>query len=132
MGRDETLMELTVPCAPNSAAAVREELRHLDDLGWILGDVMLVASELVNNAITHSGGTPHDVLQISASRRARRLTISVRDPGLSGSRAGPTSATDLQVGGWGLHVVEALSERWGEDRGDGYCVWAEITLPPSP
>jgi anti-sigma regulatory factor (Ser/Thr protein kinase) len=93
---------------------------------------MLVASELVNNAIMHSGGMPHDDLEISASRRAQRLTISVRDPGLSGSRAGPTSATDLQVGGWGLQVVEALCERWGEEREDGYCVWAEITLPPPP
>jgi anti-sigma regulatory factor (Ser/Thr protein kinase) len=125
------LMALTLPCAPSASAAVREELSELDDLGWILGDVMLVASELVNNAIMHSGGLPHHDLEVSASRRAQKLTISVRDPGLSGQNAGPTPPTDGQVGGWGLQIVEALCERWGEERENGYRVWAEINLAMS-
>src|ERR1700742_399896 len=120
LGRDETLMAVTLPCAPSASAAVREELSHLDELGWILGDVMLVASELVNNAVVHSGGMPQHDLEVCASRRADRLTVSVRDPGFSGQRAAPSPATDLQVGGWGMQIVEALSERWGEERGDGY------------
>ena len=124
-------MALTLPCAPSASAAVREELSQHDDLGWILGDVMLVASELVNNAIMHSGGLPHHDLDVSASRRAGTLTISVRDPGLSGQTAKPSPATDRQVGGWGLQIVEALSERWGEEREDGYRVWAEISLAVS-
>ena len=28
----------------------------------------------------------------------------------------------------GLHIVEALCERWGEEREDGYRVWADIDL----
>jgi anti-sigma regulatory factor (Ser/Thr protein kinase) len=127
-GSDKTLMALTLPCAPQASAAVREELSRLDGLGWILGDVMLVASELVNNAIVHSGGTPHHDLRVCASRRAERLIISVRDPGLSGSPAAPAPATDGHVGGWGLRIVETLCERWGEERGDGYRVWAEIKV----
>jgi anti-sigma regulatory factor (Ser/Thr protein kinase) len=122
-------MALTLPCAPNASAAVREELSRLDQLGWILGDVMLVASELVNNAVLHSGGRPHDDLQVLASRRAGRLTVSVRDPGLSGSHAGSPPPTDAQVGGWGLQIIDALCARWGEERDDGYRVWAEIKLP---
>jgi anti-sigma regulatory factor (Ser/Thr protein kinase) len=123
-GREETLMALTLPCAPSASAAVREELSHLDELGWILGDAMLVASELVNNAVLHSGGMPHHDLEVRASRRNGRLILSVRDPGLSGSRAGPVSPADGQVGGWGLQIIEALCERWGEERDDGYHVWA--------
>lgn len=122
-------MTLTVPCVPSSSATVREELSRIDDLGWILGDVMLVASELVNNAVMHSGGMAHHDLQVSASRHEGRLTLSVRDPGLSGTDAGPSPPADPQVGGWGLRIVEALCERWGEQRDDGYCVWAEIVLP---
>jgi len=122
-------MVLTLPCAPSASAAVREELSHLDGLGWILGDVMLVASELVNIAVVHSGGMPHHDLQIRAWRRAGRLTVSVRDPGISGRSAGTRPATDLQMGGWGMQIVEALSERWGEERDDGYRVWAELELP---
>lgn len=125
-GRDETLIALTLPCAPNASAAVRHELRRLDDLGWILGDVMLVASELVNNAVVHSGGAPHHDLEVRAWRGGGRLTVSVRDPGLSGQSAGTRQPT--QQGGWGLQIVEALSERWGEERDDGYRVWADISL----
>jgi len=122
-------MALTLPCAPSAPAVVRDELSQLDDLGWILGDVMLVATELVNNAVVHSGGSPHHELEVCASRNDGRLTISVHDPGLSGRHAGATSSSDLQIGGWGLHIVEALSERWGHERLDGYRVWAELSLP---
>ena len=122
-------MALTLPCAPNAPAAVREGLSRLDGLGWVVGDAMMVASELVNNAVVHSGGMPHDHLEVRASRHAGRLMISVRDPGLSGSRAGPRPPTDLQMGGWGLRLVEALCHRWGEERGEGYHVWAEINVP---
>jgi anti-sigma regulatory factor (Ser/Thr protein kinase) len=128
LGRDETLMALTLPCAPSASAAVREELSRLDELGWILGDVMLVASELVNNAVVHSGATPHHHLHVRASRREGRLIVSVRDPGFSGDSAGPRAQNALQIGGWGLQIVEALCERWGEERDDGYRVWAELNL----
>jgi anti-sigma regulatory factor (Ser/Thr protein kinase) len=128
MGKDETLIALTLPCAPSASATVREELGRLDGLGWILGDVMLVASELVNNAVVHSGCRPHDDLQVRASQHADLLTVSVRDPGLSGSRAGPTPSDEPQVGGWGLQIIDAVCERWGEERDDGYRVWAQIRL----
>jgi anti-sigma regulatory factor (Ser/Thr protein kinase) len=129
LGRDETLIALTVPCAPTAPAVVREELSHFDELGWVLGDVMLVASELVNNAVVHSGCTSHHDLQVRASRRASRLTLSVRDPGLSGSPARLTQPSERQKGGWGLRLIEQLCESWGEERDDGYCVWADINLP---
>jgi anti-sigma regulatory factor (Ser/Thr protein kinase) len=127
-GRDETLIALTLPCAPSASAAVRDELRHLDDLAWILGDVMLVASELVNNAVVHSGGAADHDLEVLASRSCGRLTVSVRDPGISGQSAGTRPATRQQQGGWGLQIVEALSESWGEERDNGYRVWANISL----
>jgi anti-sigma regulatory factor (Ser/Thr protein kinase) len=128
VGSDEDLMALTLPCEPSASAAVREELSQLDELGWILGDVILVASELVNNAVIHSGCLPNHDLEVRASRRAGLLTVSVRDPGLSRSRAGPAAPNGRQVGGWGLQIVDALCERWGEERDHGYRVWAEINL----
>ena len=127
-GRDETLIALHLPCAPSASATVRDELSHHDELGWILGDVMLVASELVNNAVVHSGCGPQDHLQVRATRRAGRLTVSVRDPGFSGGSAGPGPRADRQIGGWRLQIVEVLSDRWGVERDDGHRVWAELNL----
>jgi anti-sigma regulatory factor (Ser/Thr protein kinase) len=124
-----TLLALTLPCAPAASATVRAELSRLDDLGWVLGDVMLVASELVNNAVLHSGGQAAHELTIRASREDDLLTLSVSDPGLSESDAQLTRPRDLQVGGWGLQIVDALCERWGEDRDHGHRVWAEIAMP---
>jgi anti-sigma regulatory factor (Ser/Thr protein kinase) len=89
---------------------------------------MLVASELVNNAVVHSDCTPRHDLEVCARWNAGRLTISVHDPGVSGGAAVPTSS-DVQISGWGLRIVEELCERWGDERRDGYQVWAEIKLP---
>jgi anti-sigma regulatory factor (Ser/Thr protein kinase) len=77
--------------------------------GPVLDDVKLMVSELVTNGIVH-GSTEADApvmldLLVNGDIRCRVL-----DHGrgfASGSRAqeGP--------GGWGLHLVEQLSDRWG-------------------
>lgn len=93
----------------------------------MLGDVMLVASELVTNAVLHSGCSDDHLIQVDVERRAQRLLITVRDPGLSGTEAqGRPGGVD---GGWGLLIVDELAQRWGAERADGYCVWAEVALP---
>lgn len=126
-----TLFSLRLPCDTAAPGRVREELARLEWVGWVLGDVMLVADELVTNAVLHSGCPVGDPLQVSAHLALGHLRISVLDPGLSATDAAvrPTASED---GGWGLMIVEQLSARWGAERDRGYNVWAEVEIPQAP
>lgn len=84
--------------------------------------VTLLVSELVTNALLHTG-TP---VEIGLRRRGRRLRVEVADqsPVEPGVRAyDPEAAT-----GRGLGLVGLLAEEWGVERrpGDGKVVWFEV------
>jgi anti-sigma regulatory factor (Ser/Thr protein kinase) len=128
--RSEEILSLDLPCDPSAPGTVRDALGELQWLGWLLGDVTLVASELVANAVTHSGGRPEDRLEFSAAVGAGRLRIAVRDPGLSKTVAQLRESGGIAEGGWGLLIVEQLCEDWGYERDSGNCVWADVRLPP--
>ncbi len=122
------LLSLDLPCAPDAPATVRAALRSTGSASSANDDVMLVASELVTNAVVHSGCGAGHVLNVRVSKRSERVLISVHDPGVSDRQATLRPADDSGVGGWGLRLVEQLSERWGAERPDGYRVWAEVTV----
>ena len=124
-------MRMSTRCDRFAPGVVREALAGLPqaDQGWVLGDAMLVASELVSNAVRHSGSAEDQIVSVDVRRAADRLEISVSDPGESGGRA-ELSDRPMESGGLGLKVVDQLSARWGsERRGGGYRVWAELPLP---
>lgn len=123
------LVALSVPCDEHAPALVREALAELDESDPLLGDAMLVASELVTNAVRHSGCTPEELLHVQVVRYEGHLMIAVRDPGTSGAEARLIVA-DAGFTGLGLRVVESLSDRWGQERGDGYRVWAMLPYGP--
>jgi anti-sigma regulatory factor (Ser/Thr protein kinase) len=122
------LLDMCVRCDELAPAAVRENLRSLRGLNGILGDAMLVASELVTNAVVHSDCTEDEFLRVRVGRDGR-LRIAVFDPGASG-RSAEIADRPIELGGMGLKVVEQLAATWGtERRDDGYRVWAELELP---
>jgi hypothetical protein len=63
--------------------------------------------------MTLSVDIPRDPMAPAAARRAIEELAVARD----------RPATD--VGGWGLHLVQTLSERWGVHEGSTH-VWFEI------
>lgn len=127
MRRLVEVLALEVPCDRDAPGRVRQALMDLESLGWVLGDVMLVASELVTNAVLHSGCLDHHQLKVRAGLGDRQIRISVTDPGLSGDDA---EIPELRgsAGGWGLRIVDQLAAEWGAERDDGYRVWAEMSL----
>src|SRR4051794_10397978 len=90
-----------------------------------LGDVVLMTSELVTNAIRHGGAAgPDDRIRIRAMRRGRRARIEVCDdgPGVAEPPAAPPTE-----GGMGLELVDRLADAWGMDRrGPTTLVWFEV------
>lgn len=126
-GRDFTL---EVCCDASAPATVRHALADSGDIGWILGDVMLVASELVTNAVRHSGARDGDVLKIEVHFGPDRVRLAVCDPGASQTLARPGPG-GMPFGGLGLRLVSELAEHWGAERRPSgrQLVWAEIATP---
>ncbi|HET9718914.1 MAG TPA: ATP-binding protein [Solirubrobacteraceae bacterium] len=122
------LLELRLPCDEQAPGAVREALSGVADGDSAFGDAMLVASELVTNAVQHSGCNPQDQLEVLVAHRERQLIISVLDPGVSQGTARPNGSADEGFGGFGLMVIQQLASQWGEERGEGYRVWARLPL----
>jgi anti-sigma regulatory factor (Ser/Thr protein kinase) len=92
-----------------------------------LNSALLITTELVTNAVRHSGMGEGDTLMLVVDLSLGRAIISVRDrgPGFSPSGLEPPSA-DAGTG-WGLRVVEALSTAWGvRQEAEGFSVWAEV------
>lgn len=116
---------------PTSAAVVRHRLTTvLADLGVTqdtVDDVLLVASEVVGNAIRHARAIGTDALDVSWSVDGAYLTLSVVDGSADlPLRRRPDASTPT---GRGLAIVEALSDAWGvEPTAAGKRVWVRIAL----
>ncbi|MGI5165755.1 ATP-binding protein [Spirillospora sp. CA-253888] len=126
---------ITLPGVRRSVGYARDFLRDLvpqDDP--VLDDLVLVGSETVANAITHtaSGRTGGRVTVVLAARPGV-YRLEVADDGAAGSRPHVKSENGSDSGR-GMRIVEALALRWGW-REDGHrtVVWAEFPgrVPPA-
>ena len=112
-----------------SAALVRHQL--CEDLlragvhPATIDEVVLVASELVGNAVRHTPHDPRNVLEVSWTIDDTGVVIAVHD----GSTALPKRRTPSpdEPAGRGLRIIEALSDRWGViPQAAGKRVWAHV------
>jgi anti-sigma regulatory factor (Ser/Thr protein kinase) len=75
-----------------------------------LEDVKLMVSELVTNGIVHGGrGDAGPVILDLCVNGSIRCTVLNQGPGF----AARVRVRDDVRGGWGLRLVEQLSDRWG-------------------
>jgi anti-sigma regulatory factor (Ser/Thr protein kinase) len=109
--------------AGSARRAVRETLDRWK-LAHLADDALLVTTELVQNALRHTGAGGVLVLR----RTAGALRIEVAD----GSTAPPTvrPPDPTRVGGRGLSIVSAVARAWGtlSHGGGGKIVWAELAV----
>ncbi|MFB7477112.1 ATP-binding protein [Kitasatospora sp. NPDC056184] len=85
-------------------------------------DVVLLAAELVANAMLHGDGPLEMVLDVTAARL--RVEVSDRSPVMPIPRRPHDPALP---GGHGLFIVERTADRWGaEPHSQGKTIWAEV------
>jgi serine/threonine-protein kinase RsbW len=87
----------------------------------VLGDVMLLVSELVTNAVRHAAT---DEFEIAIEVAAGGLRIEVRDGG--GGFVPVIAPSQDGNGGYGLYIVDRLADRWGVDCGEQGVIWLEL------
>jgi len=127
---------LRVDPEPSSAATVRSTIRHaLHAFGVskpVIDDAVLVATELVGNALRHASALPSGDLEVCWEVDGERVTVQVTD---GGGRQLPHMLTPDRdaTTGRGLMIVDAVAEEWGvESLSDGgTTVWASLLRPTS-
>ena len=102
--------------APNAAAAARSALaaleEHLD--GETAYQMQLVVTELLTNSVRHSGVGPAGSVGMDIRVAFDRVFVEISDPG-PGFEPVVQEATpdDLdRTGGWGLLLVDELTDSW--------------------
>lgn len=91
-----------------------------------LADVELLVSELATNSVRHAGCSEDDVLSIEAAIEHDRVRVRLFDAGRGFEEHTPRPPATGSEGGYGLVLLERLSDRWGVNRGDRFSVWFEV------
>lgn len=123
-----TLRRMLPPTAESAGVArwlVTGLLRNLVDRET-LDTAALLTTELVSNAIRQT----REELIITVGLADGRMRVGVADS--SHRRPQLVQVGSRDTSGRGLHLVEALADRWGvepDDRGLGKTVWFELDVP---
>jgi hypothetical protein len=78
-----------------------------------------MTSELVSNAVEHARLEAGATIALDITVAEERVRVSVEDAG----EGFVQEATDKDLGGWGLAIVEQLSDRWGIRPDLPHSVW---------
>jgi anti-sigma regulatory factor (Ser/Thr protein kinase) len=122
---DREPLELSLPARIGAPREARDAARTAMGRWGLSQDtadtVALVVSELVTNAVLHTGSAP--TLRMRASEGTVNVEVSDDDSRPPRMR----DPDDDEDGGRGLHLIEALSRRWGvRTTRTGKVVWCEI------
>ncbi|MDX6721983.1 MAG: serine/threonine-protein kinase RsbW [Solirubrobacteraceae bacterium] len=94
-----------------------------------IGDLRLVISEVVTNAVRHGG--EGDML-LAVTPKQEFLCVQVTDTG-DGFAPRPRACAPDEDGGFGLFLIERLTRRWGLTRENSNTrVWFEFDFQPQP
>jgi anti-sigma regulatory factor (Ser/Thr protein kinase) len=83
----------------------------------------LLTSEIVSNSVLHGRASEKDQIELAMSWSAELVRLEVTDDG-PGFQIPPHDPD--RPGGWGLALVETMSDRWGIERGERTRVWFEL------
>ena len=129
LGGHDVIARLYLQLRPGPQAA--GEGRHaLDPLEGSLnesqlGELRLLVTELLTNSVRHGAGERSWItLDVEIYSNAVRVVVADDGPGFEPERT-PTPH-EGRPGGWGLCLVDRLSDRWGVQRDGETAVWFEM------
>jgi len=116
-----------LPHDPTSIAEARQAVDGFDGAldEETVATVRLLVSELVTNSVRHGQADESGHIELSLSARGDTVRVEVSDAGAGFAPRARTTDQD-NGSGWGLHLVEVLSHRWGSEQGAGTRIWFEI------
>lgn len=127
-----------LPHDPSSVARAR---RAVDGLEHALDEetvatVRLLISELVTNSVRHVRPKESGEIELYVAASPAAVRVEVADSG-PGFATRPRVDDQDEGSGWGLHLVDALSNRWGTERNGRMRIWFEVDCggkgdPPCP
>ncbi len=120
-------IRLSMAAGVDAPFAARQALEALT--GRIDEDLLertrLIVTELVTNSVRHAPPGEDGEVDMSVSLFPEYLRIEVTDGG-SGFKPDTPELSPGQTSGWGLWLVEQLTDRWGIDRRHSTRAWCEI------
>jgi anti-sigma regulatory factor (Ser/Thr protein kinase) len=125
--------EASLPVTADASSIARRELDSwLSSLAGrgMTDRVRLAASELVSNAVRHgdlSAGTP---IRLAMDVTLDAIRVEVLQQTETGAAALVRSKDRGTEGGFGLAIVEDVTDRWGVEPGPPGAVWFEIARLP--
>ena len=117
-------LSVDIPRDPTAPWTARRAVEGLSGVVAedVIPDVKLLVSELVTNSVKYGG---EGMLRLSIDTHGpRKLRAEVVDQG-AGFVPVARDRPATEVGGWGLHLVQTLANRWGVHEGSTH-VWFEI------
>jgi anti-sigma regulatory factor (Ser/Thr protein kinase) len=112
--------------------AVADARRHVRDVidGLLspdrLSQAELLTSELVTNAVRHARLKEGDPIALDVDVDIDTVHLAVVDAGAGFDFTKIFQEPRDAPGGWGLVLVEKVSDRWGIDPSHPHSVWFEI------
>ncbi len=124
---DPSAGEVHLTSRPESASTARRlalSVVRLWGLAHLSDTVELLVSELVGNAVRHTGAR---TFGLRMQQRRGWIRVEVRDPSRALPCLMPVRETDIS--GRGLFLVDKLSDRWGVDlQPRGKTTWFELRV----
>lgn len=115
---------ITLPHASSAPAQARQLIDQMDCLRTeVAMNARLLVSELVANAVRHAERDGEIGMHVAVVDDS--LRVEVVDSGSGFTPRARTSESPLGSG-WGLHLVDELSDRWGVGSSGPTRVWFEM------
>ena len=114
---------LVGPDAPTRARNIVRDAVPSAELSAI---ATLLTSEVVTNAVRHSGLTSDETIGFCVERDEGTVRVRVSDDGPGFEK--PTNPVASEDHGFGLAMVDRLADRWGVTHDGSNEVWFEIDL----